>query len=128
MYLLEKYSKKPWDWYWISKNPNITMEFIEKYPNKPWNWRAISMNPAITMEIIKKYPNKPWSWSCMSKNPNITLEIIKKYIDKISFERLSQNKLTLENTRIKKTEAYLLLEKERSFHNLMNLFIVTNYM
>ena len=28
----------PWDWgeWGISKNPNITMEFIEKYPDKPW--------------------------------------------------------------------------------------------
>ena len=37
-YLIEKYPDKPWDWYYISWNPNITMDFIEKYPDKPWNW------------------------------------------------------------------------------------------
>ena len=38
-YLLEKYPDKPWDWnwYWISKNPNITMKMIETHPEKPWN-------------------------------------------------------------------------------------------
>ena len=38
----KKYSDKPWDWDWISSNPNITMEIIEKYPDKPWNWNFIS--------------------------------------------------------------------------------------
>ena len=38
------------------------MDIIEKYPNKPWNWYYISWNPNITMEIIEKYPDKPWNW------------------------------------------------------------------
>ena len=46
---------KPWDWRYISKNPNITMEIIEKYPDKPWNWNG-GMNSNITTEIIEKYP------------------------------------------------------------------------
>ena len=29
------------------------MEFIEKYPDKPWDWEWISENPNITMEILK---------------------------------------------------------------------------
>ena len=29
-YLIKKNPNKPWDWFWISRNPNITMEFIEK--------------------------------------------------------------------------------------------------
>ena len=29
MYLLEKHPEKPWSWYGISRNPNMTMEFIE---------------------------------------------------------------------------------------------------
>jgi len=33
-----------------------------------------------------------------------------------------------EHTRIRKKELYLLLEKERSFHKLMNLFVINQYM
>jgi hypothetical protein len=35
---------KPWNWWAISHNPNITMEFILSTPDKPWNWEAISYN------------------------------------------------------------------------------------
>ena len=34
------------------------MEIIEKYPNKPWNWDYISKNPNITIEFIEKYIDK----------------------------------------------------------------------
>jgi DNA-dependent RNA polymerase auxiliary subunit epsilon len=50
--LLEKYPDKPWNWRWISKNPNLTMEFIEKNPDKPWDWENLSRN--FTIEFIKK--------------------------------------------------------------------------
>jgi hypothetical protein len=36
------------------------MEFIEKHPEKPWDWWGISCNPNITMEMIEKHPVKPW--------------------------------------------------------------------
>ena len=41
---------------------------------------------------------------------------------------LSENKFTFENTRIKKKEGYMLLEKELSFNKLMNLFVINQYM
>ena len=107
---------------------NILTYLLEKHPEKPWDWHGISSNPNITMEFIEKHPNKPWDWYMISRNPNITMEFIEKYIDKIKFQRLSENKLTFENTRIKKKEGYMLLERERSFHKLMNLFVVTQYM
>ena len=128
MCLLEKYPEKPWRWDWISRNLNITMEIIEKHPEKPWNWWGMSRNPNITMEIIEKHPEKPWNWNGISSNPNITVEFIEKYIDKIDLRRLSQNKFTFENMRIKKKEGYMLLEKEQSFHKLMNLYVVEQYM
>ena len=128
-YLLEKYPEKPWDhWFYISMNPNLTMEFIEKHPEKPWSWHWISQNPNITMEMIEKHPEKSWDWEDISRNPNITMEMIEKYKDKINFQKLSRNKFTFENTRMNKKEGYMLLEKERSFHKLMNLYIIKNYM
>ena len=128
LYLIEKYPNKPWSWWNISQNPNITMEIIEKYPNKPWNWVFISKKPNITMEIIEKNPNKPWDWSYISKNPNLTVEFIERHIDKIHFEKISQNKFTLENKRIKKKGAYWLLEQIRVFNKTQNLVILDKYM
>ncbi len=93
-YLIHKYPTKPWNWYAISQNPNITMDIIEANPGKPWNWYGISINPNITMEHIEANPGKPWNWSAISMNPNITLENIEANLDKINFTSLSSNKFT----------------------------------
>ena len=34
----------PWNWAWISLNPNITIDFIINNSGKPWNWQWISKN------------------------------------------------------------------------------------
>ena len=80
------------------------------------------------MDIIEKYSDKPWSWTGISHNPNITMEFIEKHIDTLSLKSLSENKFTFENNRMKKKEAYMLLEKEHSFHKLMNLYVINQYM
>jgi hypothetical protein len=128
MEFIEKHPEKPWDWESISDNPNITMEIIEAHPEEHWDWVSISMNPNITMDIIEKYPEKPWDWLGISKNPNLTTEFIEKHIHNIDFKHLSLNKFTFENSRNKKREGYLLLERERSFHKLQNLYIITQYL
>src|SRR4030067_1216452 len=39
-FLLEliEYSDEKWDWFEISRNPNLTMEDILSHPAKPWDW------------------------------------------------------------------------------------------
>jgi len=69
-----------------------------------------------------------WNWENISRNPNLTMGFIEKNIDKISFKKLSRNRFTFENIRIKKKEEYILLERERSFHKLMNLYVIKQYM
>ena len=101
MEIIETYPDKPWNWYGVSYNPNLTMEMIEKYPDKPWDWYGVSKNPNITMEIIEKYPDKPWDWQRVSRNPNITMEFIEKNINKIEFRYLSSNHFTFQNKVIK---------------------------
>ena len=81
---------------------NILEYLIEKYPNKQWDWYYISRNPNITMEIIDKYPYKPWNWYGISKNPNITLGVIEKNIGKIDFLYLSNNKFIFHNKLVRK--------------------------
>jgi len=53
---------KPWDWYCITNNENVTLELIDKYPDKPWDWEYLSSNPNLTMEFVEKYQDKPWDW------------------------------------------------------------------
>ena len=57
--LLQKYPNKPWYWFYLSYNPNITLEFVEKYLYKPWDWVGLSYNTNVTMEFVEKYPNHP---------------------------------------------------------------------
>jgi hypothetical protein len=80
------------------------------------------------MEMIEKHPEKPWNWDWISRNPNITIEFIENNIDRINFNRLSGNKFTFQNKQINKQEAYLLLEQERTFHKLQNLYLIKQYM
>ena len=50
--------------------------------DKPWNWYSLSYNDNITWEIIKNNPEKPWVWYCLSYNTNITWDIVKDNPDK----------------------------------------------
>jgi hypothetical protein len=68
------------------------------------------------------------NWNGISTNPNITMVFIEKHINNIRFSYLSGNKFTFENTRMNKKEGYILLEKKRSFHKLMNLYVIKIYM
>jgi hypothetical protein len=38
---------EPWVWHFLSRNPNITIEFIDCYIDQPWNWGSfgLSSNP-----------------------------------------------------------------------------------
>ena len=128
MDIIEKHPEKPWEWADISWNPNLTMEFIEKHPEEDWNWNLISVNPNITMDIIEKHPEKPWELEFVSQNPNITMEFIKKHVGQICFRELSGNVFTFENNRFKKKDAFVLLEKVRSFHKLQNVYVINQYM
>lgn len=80
--LITLFPDKEWDWYHISKNPNITWKFIQENPTLPWKWQSISQNPSITFEIIEEDISHctdngvDWNWYNITRNPNITWEII----------------------------------------------------
>ena len=93
-YLFINNLDKPWNWYYISKNTNITWNIIKNNLDKPWDWYYISGNENITWEIIQNNPDKPWDWykisSCQMsigkqiwiKN-KVKIEILKKISYKI---------------------------------------------
>ena len=137
-YIIDKYPNKPWDWEWIienniitikeyiqlnliekyphkwnyyhlSKNPNLTEEFILKYPYKEWdiieliqnnkitNFNALSKFRIIDQYIIDAYPNKSWDWEWLIENRDIEVEeyisfnLIEKYKNKWDYWKLSFN-------------------------------------
>jgi hypothetical protein len=57
---------------------NDFLKFIKDNIDKNWNWYSISRHPNISMEIIKNNPQLVWDWHGISQNPNITIEFIKR--------------------------------------------------
>ncbi len=64
---IDQHPEKPWDWDWISRNPNLTMKFVEDHQDKPWDWVGISWNPNLTMKFVEDHPNNPWNWDGISR-------------------------------------------------------------
>jgi hypothetical protein len=68
---LTKYNKVHWFTPLISKNLNITLEYIRNNPKKKWCWKTISANPAITEDMVRATANEfPWDWRKIAQNPN----------------------------------------------------------
>ena len=57
---------KPWNWFDLSRNPNITWYIVKANPNKPWDWYELSSNSNITWDIVISNPDKPWDWDGLS--------------------------------------------------------------
>ena len=112
--LIKKYLYK-WNYYFLSKNPNLTKEFILKYPYKNWDityliennkiidFNALTKFKNINQSIIDNYPDKPWDWIWLIENTSINIEkcismdLIKKYLYKWDYQILSKNPNLTEN-------------------------------
>ena len=58
----------------ISSHPITVFELVL---DKPWNFSYLSLNPNITWEIVRDNPDKPWSYYNLINNRNITWEIFR---------------------------------------------------
>jgi hypothetical protein len=45
---------KPWDWAYLSENPNITFDMIMSNPDIPWNYEWMSENKFAMDATVKK--------------------------------------------------------------------------
>jgi hypothetical protein len=59
---------KPWNWKYLSYNPNITWDIVNAHPDKPWDWYGLSKKSNITMDIVEANPDKPGDWEGLSYN------------------------------------------------------------
>ncbi len=90
-----------WDWYNLSENPNISLEFVEAHLNFPWdanmvystkllpvnffdkasfvwNWSVLSKNPSLDMGFVSRNRNLWWDWKAMSENPSLTMDLFEQ--------------------------------------------------
>src|SRR5271166_2603133 len=66
--LLKFLHDTPWNYCWLSENPNITWEIVMQNPNKSWDYNRLSENPSITWENVMQNPDKPWNYNTLSTN------------------------------------------------------------
>ena len=45
--LLKFFPDKNWDWYWLSKNPSLSFDFVLARPELNWIWSLLSHNKMI---------------------------------------------------------------------------------
>jgi hypothetical protein len=69
------------NWENLSRNKNISLEFIEKNLNFPWNWKAVSLNPNLTLSFVVKYKNFDWDWGYIVINSSFLTKDIEDFID-----------------------------------------------
>ena len=70
----------------ISRNPNLTLEFIEAHPEYNWDWYGVSYNPNVTMEFIEGSSWYNWNCNGVSYNPNVTRRFIELILSIIGIE------------------------------------------
>jgi len=58
--MIKKYKNISWDYIYVSRNPNINIEFVINNLDKIWNWYWLSNNEAITEEDKIRYYQLPW--------------------------------------------------------------------
>src|SRR3712207_3292379 len=71
------------DWNKISKNKNLTKEFIEKYQDKI-DWDEICIYQELSESFMEKYANK-LNWDLISKYQKLSEEFIEKHANKVNW-------------------------------------------
>jgi hypothetical protein len=75
----------------LSRNPNITIDFVKKFDVHLWNWADISQNSNITASDINQNLDLPWVWTYVSKNPNLDIKFVSQHHSKIDWFWLANN-------------------------------------
>lgn len=66
-------------WCSVSRNPNVTIQFLNKYPTKPWNWEELSKNLSFTI-IRANLTRHEWDWKGISANPTLCLNFLQQHV------------------------------------------------
>lgn len=63
---------------YLSRNPNLTIDYVIENKDKPWSIIALSSNKGFKMKDIYKGTENgiKWNFMALSSNPNITFDYI----------------------------------------------------
>ncbi len=85
-----------WDYFNLSKNPNITWEIIQQERYFFWNKCFVSKNPNITWEIVQANPYFKWDYDLLSynamnkaKNKYIQSQIKEYFMEQVTHEMMN---------------------------------------
>lgn len=71
-----------WDYFFLSLNPNLTIDFVIDYHDKEeFSYYSLIRNPNITIEDILNTPYLSWNYADITANPNITMTKFRDIID-----------------------------------------------
>ena len=62
MEYIESNPDKPWNWEYVSLNPNLTLKMLNNHTDKPWDWRNMTYNPCLMIDMIDEYEEEDWDW------------------------------------------------------------------
>ena len=71
----------PYDYGFLSHNPNITWDMITKYETKGWDWQTIFQNEQKIREKKYKTPVLEWSKNTDNFEDNYNIETFRKFKD-----------------------------------------------
>lgn len=72
---------QPWDYWKLSRHPELTWEVVRRLAHKGWNWAALSQHSGLEFGLIREHSDKAWDWDALSEHPNISLEVIEENPD-----------------------------------------------
>ena len=90
-----RHTDLPWDVNGLSANPNLDISVIRANPKIKWNWGEVTMNSGISLNHIIQHPSVPWNYNIVSFNPSIQPTqclYVRKSKVKIRWDILSMSK------------------------------------
>lgn len=76
--LKKRITDMPWNWYQLSQNEDISLEFMSDTKGI-WDWGAASLKSNLTPEFVENNLDKDWNWLYLHLNPVIPDSLVEKY-------------------------------------------------
>lgn len=92
---IEKYPDYPWDYDYLSENPNMTFQYILNSISlhldaskrhemcDKWNWEKISKADYLDLQEVINHPELPWNYNSMSEHKQLTIPFVRYFLNKI---------------------------------------------